>query len=217
PDKLLPHYTKKNFESVLPRFTKIPEKSSVVYFYRNGINFIEERKKIILKKWMLKDWNVLLSELTAIMPLVNGAIYSIYHASSLMPVKRLQEIDDNKCFVAVGRERFIKPLFYSSDIANESDESGINANLKADRESTRKSSTNFLKGFNSTQREEEKSQPLQSSSSLMLNSSISSSTANLPSISDLQDRESGSIKSIKRMTSICQARPSNVTESSRND
>ncbi|MEN2500517.1 MAG: hypothetical protein MHMPM18_004673, partial [Marteilia pararefringens] len=81
----------------------------------------------------------------------------------------------------------------------------------------RKSSTNFLKGFNSIQPTEEKSQPLQSSSSLMLNSSISSSTANLPSISDLQDRESGSIKSIKRMTSICQARPSNVTESSRND
>jgi len=77
PNKLtLPKYPQNNFKHVEPKFDKLVEKSFYIFVYKNGNNFIEERQKIIIKQWMLKDMNSLLAELTAVMPLVNGAIYS---------------------------------------------------------------------------------------------------------------------------------------------
>lgn len=64
------------FESIQPKITGSLEKSFFVYVYKNGNNFLGERKRILVKQWMLKNWNTFLAELTAVNPLINGAIYS---------------------------------------------------------------------------------------------------------------------------------------------
>ncbi|MES1904372.1 MAG: hypothetical protein MHPSP_000230 [Paramarteilia canceri] len=65
---------------------------------------------------MLKNWNTFLAELTAVNPLINGAIYSLYGAKTLQKIKSLKDITENQTFVAVGREKIVKNLYYDSKI-----------------------------------------------------------------------------------------------------
>lgn len=79
----------------------------------------------MVKQWMLKDWNTFLAEMTAIFPLVNGAIYSIYSAKTHEKLRSLQEVCPDCCYIAVGREKMLKPLYYPSAANQQGNESNV--------------------------------------------------------------------------------------------
>merc|ERR1719180_66659 len=64
--------------------------------------------------------NSLLAELTAVMPLVNGAIYSLYLAQTMQKITQIGHIVPNAVFIAVGREKVLKQLYYNPSVSLQS-------------------------------------------------------------------------------------------------